>query len=77
MVTRYHDQLTNRSLRPVTEARFAPTGTPLAGVTILLDPGHGGTDPGAASVPYNRSLRPVTEARFAPMFSANTCDWPL
>ncbi len=29
------------------------TGTPLAGVTILLDPGHGGTDPGAASVPYN------------------------
>lgn len=29
------------------------TGKPLEGITIVVDPGHGGDDPGAAGVPYN------------------------
>lgn len=29
------------------------TAAPLSGITVLLDPGHGGTDPGAAGVPYH------------------------
>ncbi len=32
-------------------ALLKDTATPLAGVTILLDPGHGGTDPGALGIP--------------------------
>ncbi len=56
------------ALRPASSAGPAPSGKPLAGVTVVLDPGHGGEDPGTTAGPLPEAAltyRTASELAFA------------